>query len=98
MTQHKELIPSLRMAGCNIPIADLAADAIEDLERENEALRKDAERYRFLRRCHWADIPETYVITTRPGVKLGAMTYSDGRLDEVLDAHLARKETRGSQP
>lgn len=39
MSKHEELIKSLRMAGCNIPIADLAADALEAQAREIEGLQ-----------------------------------------------------------
>ena len=57
MSKHEELIKSLRMAGCNIPIADLAADALEAQAREIEGLRKDAEELRFLESdlMYWVD-------------------------------------------
>lgn len=60
---------------------------------ELRKLRKDAERYKFLRKCHWTDSPPTYVVTTLEGLKLNAMTYSDDRLDEVLDARVAANST-----
>lgn len=100
MTQHAELIDRLRkgsdaesaawddsgiISGLNSTM-ETAADAIEALEREVEALRKDAERYRWLRKRHWSDTPPTIVVTNPSGLKLGVMTYSDERLDEVVDA------------
>ncbi len=45
-----DLIDRLREFACaGFPIADLAADRIEELEREIAAAREDAERYRWLR-------------------------------------------------
>ncbi|WP_228897777.1 hypothetical protein [Acidovorax sp. Leaf73] len=70
--------------------------ANEDLDAallEIEGSRKDAGRYKFLRKCHWTDSPPTYVVTTLEGLKLNAMTYSDDRLDEVLDARVAANST-----
>ena len=52
MNRHEELIKSLRIAGCNIPIADLAADALEAQAREIEGLRLKAERYDYLTLQH----------------------------------------------
>lgn len=71
----------------------LAQAECKKLRAEIERLRKDAERYKFLRKCHWTDSPPTYVVTTLEGLKLNAMTYSDDRLDEVLDARVAANST-----
>lgn len=71
----------------------LAQAECKKLRAEVEGLRKDAERYKFLRKCHWTDSPPTYVVTTLEGLKLNAMTYSDDRLDEVLDARVAANST-----
>lgn len=96
MTQHTDLIERLRASsedGLTPDDAYAAADALEAQAREIEGLRKDAERYKFLRKCHWTDSPPTYVVTTLEGLKLNAMTYSDDRLDEVLDARVAANST-----
>lgn len=70
MTQHKELIERLRTCEGDPMSMDwaytdkqtlrAAMAAIEGLERENEALRKDAERYRFLRNCDLDDMAAKY--------------------------------------
>lgn len=49
MSKHAELIERLRTFGAEgFPVAGAAADALEAQERENEALRKDAEELKFL--------------------------------------------------
>jgi len=46
-----DLVQRLRIAGDTWTLATQAADRIEALERENAELRKDAERYRFIRKA-----------------------------------------------
>lgn len=41
----EELKKRLLQSGCNIPIADLAYDAIESLQRENVELKHDLRQY-----------------------------------------------------
>lgn len=58
MSKHTELIERLRCfdrVTCNE-----AADALEAQALEIEALRKDAERYRFLRECDLDDMAAQY--------------------------------------
>ena len=100
MTQHAELIRRLETNAALMPsdaaVAleyKAAAEALKEQAAEIERLSKDAGRYAFLRKCHWTDSPPTYVVTTLEGLKLNAMTYSDDRLDEVLDARVAANST-----
>ena len=59
---------------------------VEKLEAEVEALRADAERYRWLREQHWNDSPMCVVMNPRACVKLGSDCPSDERLDAAIDA------------
>lgn len=62
---------------------------IAELEAERDALRVDAERYRWLRTCSWFDSPlcvlrePKRVLTS--GIGLGADCPSDSRLDAAID-------------
>jgi hypothetical protein len=57
--------------------------ALSDATEEINCLRKDAERYRWLREQHWSDGKVT--VTTPGSVKLGHDTFSRERLDLVID-------------
>ena len=49
-------------------------------------LRKDAERYRKLRALHWTQFPKVIVAEfAHLDLRVGTMTYSGDRLDELLD-------------
>ena len=63
-----------------------AADMIAKLQGEVEALRVDAEQYRWLRAQHWHDGPMCVVMNPRACVKLGSDCPSDERLDAAIDA------------
>ena len=71
-------------------IAARADAEIAKLRAECEGLRADAERYRKLRGMHWS-VPRDLAVTDGGSVKLGHMTYSNDRLDAVIDAAMARK-------
>lgn len=68
------------LAGDNALIAGLKSD-IAELERQNDTLRKDAERYRLLRSA-----------TTEARNKFEH--YAESALDVVIDAALAPKEKK----
>jgi hypothetical protein len=66
----------------------LLADAIERetaLRAEVEALRKDAERYRWLREQNWNSSPICAVMRPKDAVKLGHDCPSLDRLDDAID-------------
>ena len=73
-------------------IQQYAAHAInshDELVAENERLReleRDAERYRFLRECHWSESPLCVVVDPKTMVKLGADCPTTTRLDDAIDA------------
>lgn len=76
------------------PVEDFEALAAErdQLKAENEALRKDAERYRWLRGQHWNESEMAVVCYPKKAVKLGFDCPSEGRLDSAIDAALGKGE------
>ena len=75
-------------------LAQHLRDAI-DLRAEVEALRADAERYRWLRAQHWHDGPMCVVVAPKQSVKLGADCPSEERLDAFIYAARAAQGERG---
>lgn len=62
-------------------------------QRDNndlESMRKYAERYLYLRSCHWNDSPLVVVRNPKQQVKLGAYCPSGNLLDDAIDAEIAR--------
>lgn len=75
----------------NIEHAELQSER-DHLKAENEALRKDAERYRWLREQNWA-ISEMAVATyPKESIKLGYDCPFGDRLDSAIDAAMGRGE------
>lgn len=66
-------------------IAAANPKAVLALIAENESLRKDAERYRWLRVQHWNSSVMAVVFDPKHSVKLGADCPSDLRLDVAID-------------
>lgn len=62
---------------------------IAELERELEAVRKDAERYRWLRLQDWYDSPVAVVANPKEAIKLGHDAPSREQLDALVDSHVA---------
>ena len=62
------------------------------LQAENEALRKDAERYRWLRGQHWNESEMAVVCHPKKAVKLGFDCPSEGRLDSAIGAAMGKGE------
>lgn len=58
---------------------------IAELQAENERLRLDAERYRWLREQHWNDGQLAVVVNPKESVKLGYDCPSRERLDAAID-------------
>ncbi|HEN8732024.1 hypothetical protein RDI61_14115 [Pseudomonas plecoglossicida] len=63
---------------------------ISQLKAENEALRKDAKRYRFLRNQHWPVAELAVVCNPKVSVKLGHDCPSGDRLDQQVDGAMIR--------
>jgi hypothetical protein len=60
-----------------------------------EALRRDAERYRFLRNMHWSD---GGLVVARAGhLSVGTTTYSLVLLDEAVDSAVREAEKNGHE-
>jgi hypothetical protein len=62
----------------------------DQLKAENEALRKDAKRYRFLRNQHWPVAELAVVCNPKVSVKLGHDCPSGDRLDQQVDGAMIR--------
>ena len=60
-----------------------------------ESLRKDAERYRYLRAQHWHDNTITAVRFPRDAMKLGYDAPSGDRLDDLIDAEMRAEQFPG---
>lgn len=58
---------------------------IDALTAENDRLRKDAERYRWLRKQHWSDGYLSVVVNAKANVRLGARCPSHDALDATID-------------
>lgn len=65
-------------------------EQIDQLKAENEALRKDAKRYRFLRNQHWPVAELAVVCNPKVSVKLGHDCPSGDRLDQQVDGAMIR--------
>ena len=67
-------------------------ERIAELEREADALKVDAERYRWIRAQHWSGGPLAVVANPKYAVKLGYGCPSLDRLDAAIDAARTPKE------
>ena len=81
----KAMIVTLQLVGGITP-----GQRIAEQEREIEALRKDAERYRWLRDTCWLDTPLEHVICLQLNAKW------DRAIDEAIEA--AKGEPHGIPP
>lgn len=71
---------------------NLLQTELEKIKAENEALLKDAERYRWLRGQHWNESEMAVVCYPQKAVKLGFDCPSERRLDSAIDAALGKGE------
>lgn len=55
-------------------------------------LRRDAERYRWLRVQHWSDSPLAVVVNPKTAIKLGHDAPSHERLDAAIDAEVSEAQ------
>ena len=62
------------------------------LKADNEALRKDADRYRWLRSQHWNESDMAVACHPKKSVKLGFDCPSGERLDHAIDAAMGKGE------
>lgn len=75
----------------------VGGDDFPDMVRRCDKLRKDAERYRWLRAMHWHDSPLAVVCNPKEAIKPGHDCPSGERLDAAIDAAMAthRKQREG---
>ena len=64
----------------------------DQLNAENGALRKDAERYRWLRIDDWWRSPMCVIRNPKDQAKLGSDCPSSDRLDAAIDAAIGKGE------
>ncbi len=57
-------------------------------DAELEAMRKDAERYRWLRAQHWSTSRLAVVCDPRSSIKLGYFAPSEALLDHEIDKYM----------
>ena len=57
-------------------------------DEELVALKKDAERYRWLRQQHWSDGKYAVVMNPTESVKLGSWCPSLEMLDKIIDKEM----------
>lgn len=63
----------------------------DQLKAENDALRKDAERYRWIRTADWWRSPVCAISNPKEQAKLGSDCPSGERLDAQIDAAMAKE-------
>lgn len=73
-----------------------AMGAMLEAEAEMAAMRKDAERYRWLRAQNWSDGLLAVVADPKDAVKLGHDCPSLARLDEQIDAAMLAQRAVGA--
>jgi hypothetical protein len=66
---------------------------LEDIEEEIAGMRRDAERYRWLREQHWNTSPLAVVCNPKDAVKLGHDLPSLERLDAAIDVAIRSAES-----
>lgn len=67
-------------------------DERDQLKAENEALRKDAERYQWLRLADWWRSPICVIRNPKEQAKLGSDCPTGERLDSAVDAAMGNGE------
>jgi hypothetical protein len=68
-----------------IAIKAILAQQHDELNKKIEELRKDAERYRWLRQQHWESGKFGVVENPKEAIKLGRFAPSGLQLDEAID-------------
>ena len=71
--------------------ATIAAALSAPATAPDEQLRKDSERYRWLRSQHWSDGQLSVVVNAKASVRLGANCPSHELLDEAIDSAMKGK-------
>ena len=77
---------------CNAAKLIEVASERDQLKADNEALRKDAERYRWLRIDDWWRSPMCVIRNPKDQAKLGSDCPSSDRLDAAIDAAIGKGE------
>lgn len=80
------------LEGC-VKHCDLEEDVaaiLSELSQPDDADKRDAQRYRWLRRQHWSDGGFIVVQYSEQNIKLGTQCYRERMLDEVIDKELQK--------
>lgn len=77
---------------CNAAKLIEVASERDQLKADNEALRKDAERYRWLRIADWWRSPMCVIRNPKDQARLGSDCPSSDRLDAAIDAAMGKGE------
>ena len=77
---------------CNAAKLIEGASDRDQLKADNEALRKDAERYRWLRIADWWRSPMCVIRNPKDQARLGSDCPSSDRLDAAIDAAMGKGE------
>ena len=72
-------------------LRDIRAALAAPATAPDEQLRKDSERYRWLRSQHWSDGQLSVVVNAKASVRLGANCPSHELLDEAIDSAMKGK-------
>ena len=86
LVQAGEIEELRRSNGALLRTKDALQRELARVRAEVEALRADAEQYRWLRAQHWHDGPMCVVVAPKQSVKLGADCPSEERLDALIYA------------
>ncbi len=70
------------------------AEHLYQLVDDADSLRKDAERYRWLRKQNWNTVPLAVVCDPVHAIKLGHDAPSGTRLDDAIDAEILKNSCR----
>lgn len=84
----------MQTPGCDCERCEVARKAANEIERLNlevEELRRDAERYRWLRKQHWSNRILLIVVSPPGALRAGTDCPSLVRLDEMIDAEIIKK-------
>lgn len=97
---HNDDVEDYRVAQCRSMtdatfIAAASPASILELLAENDALRKDAERYRWIRTADWWRSPVCAISNPKEQAKLGSDCPSGERLDAQIDAAMAKEASHG---
>lgn len=75
------------------PVSGMAiTEEVDQLRSEVERLRKNADRYEWLRAQHWSDADVAVVCQPKKSIRLGFDCPSLQRLDDLIDSAMQRSQ------